>query len=817
MKYGSSVWLYQPIRQIYNPLRGRYVRDLSTQRYHATKLSLHLTHTSFTDRSNLYSTLMAIDSPGGNLAPVPAIVRSSPSGETTDGIDPKNPRNTTHQQQKARKKKQKLKEAKTRPSSDRDHAHSSSTLSPSNMRPAARFTYVNPFDQLLATAASSATTSEISSKAPEATFATSQSTTTSVSATTSSHKYNTRSKALTKKETSDQSTTATIQPDNSVVPGVDQVAAPLTKHSRFEDASDQLAQLSINDTAPSEKAQTKKSKKKKASPSATVVSAEIKTPAKSTKSKHIFSPRGSGRPPPAEKMAIPKPSPEYLSYCSSSPPTPCEPQRLLVILDVNGTLGFRKSLRTITPRPHLREFLTYLFREHDVAIWTSMTRSNFMAVLPKIMTKEQAAKLKMVWTREDMNLGNNFKDYVQTYKELTKVWAHLNGDEVPANVFNRYAAHTATQPAATSQDSYQQTYGNGYTPSQHGGYSGYHDPSTAQPQSLHGGQNYQNQPSYYQTYPSGAVQPPSHGSQTNQQPFTTRLFFTPAPIPGHFNPAFPPTFFQPAPLPFTPPSPPSLNSAPPPPPPAPLPFTSKYGPHNTILIDDSLKKALSEPYNHVVVTEWEGPNPRPSQTTGRSDPTSGPQAGSIPPTTNPFHTDQASHTTAPSHPPSTPQAGSTIHLGSQGNNDTELLRVKSLIEELRRGDSVARESWQRAEAGRIKHGQAGEREVGGREAGAREAGLDALLGSLAGPRVGKTLSGAGGVGAGATGAGGGVTGAGEGVAGARGGMAGTREVSMGGGEEVSGSGIGMPAGGWFEWGTDEGSGRGEYRGETDGR
>ncbi|KAF2221476.1 HAD-like domain-containing protein, partial [Elsinoe ampelina] len=164
-------------------------------------------------------------------------------------------------------------------------------------------------------------------------------------------------------------------------------------------------------------------------------------------------------------MAIPKPSTEYLSYCSSSPPIPCEPQRLLVILDVNGTLGFRKQLRSITPRPHLREFLTYLFREHDVAIWTSMTRSNFLAVLPKIMTKEQAAKLKMVWTREDMNLGNNFKDYVQTYKELTKVWAHLNGDE--------------------------------------------------------------------------------------------------------------------------------------------------YGPHNTILIDDSLKKALSEPYNHVVVTEWEGPGTVP--------------------------------------------------------------------------------------------------------------------------------------------------------------------------------------------------------------
>lgn len=58
-------------------------------------------------------------------------------------------------------------------------------------------------------------------------------------------------------------------------------------------------------------------------------------------------------------------------------------------------------------------------------IWTSMQKGNVERILAKILSKEQREELVGCWTREDLRLGRNFGEYVQTYKRLGWVW----GDE----------------------------------------------------------------------------------------------------------------------------------------------------------------------------------------------------------------------------------------------------------------------------------------------------------------------------------------------------------------------------------------------------
>ncbi|PNS20478.1 hypothetical protein CAC42_5928 [Sphaceloma murrayae] len=135
-----------------------------------------------------------------------------------------------------------------------------------------------------------------------------------------------------------------------------------------------------------------------------------------------WTPRGSStRPPPLSLLPIPTPSPTYLSHCARAP-FPSPPRRLLLILDLNGTLGHRSSPTNLRPRPHLSTFLDYAFREHEVMIWTSMVRSNVDKVLKKMLSEEQRGSLRGVWTREDLRLGREFAGYVQVYKRLGWVW-----------------------------------------------------------------------------------------------------------------------------------------------------------------------------------------------------------------------------------------------------------------------------------------------------------------------------------------------------------------------------------------------------------
>ncbi|KAF4553968.1 putative NLI interacting factor-like phosphatase 2 [Elsinoe fawcettii] len=521
----------------------------------------------------------------------------------------------------------------------------------SDVQPAANaFTYVNPFDQLMATAPVTSSTARplAQPKKPKnrdlrkdkASTMTSKDNSvkkednitdrTASSTSAPKHKYNTRSKTTIKavpNPTAPHFVAKAQHPHHQDIPrgaSVGDTADHLTQLSLTStDIADQLTKLSLAGDKPPKTRTKKKNESKAQAPKV------AEAPTSIAKAKGSFTPRGSSRrAPPPERMAIPHPSPEYMTHCAASSPIPSEPRRLLIILDINGTLGYRPSRQNIRARPHLAAFLEYIFREHDVAIWTSMQRGNFEKVL-QMMTKEsQREKLKLIWTREDMNLGKNFGEYVQTYKELTKFWARLAELEaVQGDGRLSIAPQDDQNGPGTSYHDHQNRHHSLDPHPTHQPFTPINPTGTSQPPHRPAITN-----NYYQTLlasqsanyqPSHLVPPPSSSDTI------------PPPPPAFFDSNIPPPSISAA-QPFRPI--PTTNTTPSAHPSSSLPATGnpRYNVSNTLLIDDSFKKAVSEPYNHVVVTEWEGPT------------------------------------------------------RGEGMDDMELLRVMDLIERLRRIDDVAR-------------------------------------------------------------------------------------------------------------------------------
>ena len=124
----------------------------------------------------------------------------------------------------------------------------------------------------------------------------------------------------------------------------------------------------------------------------------------------------------------PMPTDSYLLQSSTAPKQLLRtiPQKLLIILDLNGVLLFRsskKNPKTFTPREHLKEFLDYLFANHKVMIWSSARPQNVAAMCEGIFTEEQRADLVAEWARDKLRLTTGqYDNKVQVYKQLSWVW-----------------------------------------------------------------------------------------------------------------------------------------------------------------------------------------------------------------------------------------------------------------------------------------------------------------------------------------------------------------------------------------------------------
>ncbi|KYK56808.1 phosphoprotein phosphatase [Drechmeria coniospora] len=123
---------------------------------------------------------------------------------------------------------------------------------------------------------------------------------------------------------------------------------------------------------------------------------------------------------------IPNPTPAYLLQSLAPPIAMPAPRRILVILDLNGTLLYRPSRRLPTKfveRPHARRFLAYCLDTFHLAVWSSARPDNVRHMLSQLLTPEQRKRCVVVWGRDRFGLSSeDYNARVQCYKRLTTVW-----------------------------------------------------------------------------------------------------------------------------------------------------------------------------------------------------------------------------------------------------------------------------------------------------------------------------------------------------------------------------------------------------------
>ncbi|KAH0337895.1 HAD-like protein, partial [Aureobasidium melanogenum] len=124
------------------------------------------------------------------------------------------------------------------------------------------------------------------------------------------------------------------------------------------------------------------------------------------------------------KLLRPTPSLPYLMNSLVTSPKLDRPKSLLVVLDLNGVLAFRKKKsRGYKPRPNLDTFLDYLFSNHYVMIWSSGMPENVERIMGHMLSYERQQKLVAIWSRDKLRLpAHLFSEKVQVYKQLSWIW-----------------------------------------------------------------------------------------------------------------------------------------------------------------------------------------------------------------------------------------------------------------------------------------------------------------------------------------------------------------------------------------------------------
>lgn len=120
---------------------------------------------------------------------------------------------------------------------------------------------------------------------------------------------------------------------------------------------------------------------------------------------------------------------EYDAEARQTPERLDAPKKLLVILDLNGTLLYRNrasATKKCYMRPGVTPFVQYLFDNHVVMVYTSATAPSATAMVNSFLHPNYRSKLAAVWARDKLDLTEEqYKSKVQVYKKLDKVWADV--------------------------------------------------------------------------------------------------------------------------------------------------------------------------------------------------------------------------------------------------------------------------------------------------------------------------------------------------------------------------------------------------------
>ncbi|KAJ5173862.1 uncharacterized protein N7500_001793 [Penicillium coprophilum] len=142
-----------------------------------------------------------------------------------------------------------------------------------------------------------------------------------------------------------------------------------------------------------------------------------------------FTPDVQRQRSPTPPVKVPLPTLQYTNQASLKPEK-TEKRPLLVILDLNGTLIYRK-LRKFPPkfarRTGLDHFLATLIENYKVMIWSSSQPPTVNAVCEQIFPGPMHDSLVAIWGRDKFGLtAGQYNKKLQVYKELHKVWADPN-------------------------------------------------------------------------------------------------------------------------------------------------------------------------------------------------------------------------------------------------------------------------------------------------------------------------------------------------------------------------------------------------------
>lgn len=136
-------------------------------------------------------------------------------------------------------------------------------------------------------------------------------------------------------------------------------------------------------------------------------------------------PTGRSREP---KIMLPPPAPTeaYMTQAAAEPSIVELSGRVLVILDLNGTLLYRpnRNKKSMIARPFLIPFLRYLFSNFAVMVWSSARPENVASLVEQSLEEDLRKTLVAQWARDKFNLKpEHYNKNVQVYKNLDLVWA----------------------------------------------------------------------------------------------------------------------------------------------------------------------------------------------------------------------------------------------------------------------------------------------------------------------------------------------------------------------------------------------------------
>lgn len=129
--------------------------------------------------------------------------------------------------------------------------------------------------------------------------------------------------------------------------------------------------------------------------------------------------------------ARPKATAKYLKKAGKAPEVIGSPKKLLVILDLNGTLLVRPNIRgnprAFKLRPGVTHLLDYLFTNHIVMVYSSARPENVTGMVNKLFHPKYRAQMAAIWARDKLDLNKvQYYAKVQVYKKLDKIWADPN-------------------------------------------------------------------------------------------------------------------------------------------------------------------------------------------------------------------------------------------------------------------------------------------------------------------------------------------------------------------------------------------------------